>query len=177
MSFEPAPRPNPIYGTGTDFDLGPEFAYGYLTVPEDRADPDGPTIRLAIATRPATSPDPKPDPIVFLSGGPGGSGIAEGPGVAAAWHPDRDVIFVDQRGALKSEPFLACPEIDEFMRSTEGLSWSDHATADQSAAVLSECRDRLTAEGWNLGASTTRARPNRNASRRSPRASTSTSRW
>jgi len=151
VSYESAPCPNPIYGTTTDFDLPPEYTCGYLTVPEDRSDPGGPTIRIAVAVRPATDPNPKPDPIVFLSGGPGGSGIAEGPGVAKAWHPDRDVIFVDQRGALKSEPFLACPEVDEYMRSTEGMSWSDPATREQSAAVLTTCRDRLTADGWNLG--------------------------
>src|SRR4051794_31826077 len=126
-SYAPAPCPNPIYGVG--FDLGPEFTCGYLTVPENRKRWDSRTIRLAVATRKATAPNPHPDPILFLTGGPGGSGLAEGPGVAKDWRPDRDVIFLDQRGEMKSDPFLSCPEIDSFMESTVSLSWSAPETA------------------------------------------------
>jgi pimeloyl-ACP methyl ester carboxylesterase len=95
---------------------------------------------------------PKPDPILFLTGGPGGSGLAEGPGVAKDWRPDRDVIFLDQRGALKSEPFLSCPEIDNFMAHTVGLSWSSPSTAKQDAAATRTCRHRLAAVGADLAA-------------------------
>jgi pimeloyl-ACP methyl ester carboxylesterase len=149
-SYAPAPCPNPIYGAGLD--LGPEFACGYLTVPENRTRRDSRTIRLAVATRKATAPNPKPDPILFLTGGPGGSGLAEGPGVAKEWHRDRDVIFLDQRGALKSDPFLSCPEIDAFMESTVGLSWSAPETAQQSAETTRSCRDRLASAGAYLAA-------------------------
>jgi pimeloyl-ACP methyl ester carboxylesterase len=149
-SYASAPCPNPIYGTG--FDLGPEFTCGYLTVPENRTRSDSRPIRLAVATRKATAPNPKPDPIVVLLGGPGGSGLAEGPGLAKQWHPDRDVIFLDQRGALKSEPFLSCPEVDSFMEHTVELSWSAPATAEQGAAVTRTCRDRLAAAGADLAA-------------------------
>lgn len=149
-SYASAPCPNPIYGAGLD--LGPEFTCGYLTVPENRTKSDSRTIRLAVATRKATAPSPKPDPILFLTGGPGGSGLAEGPGVAKQWPPDRDVIFLDQRGALKSEPFLSCPEVDTFMEHTVELSWSASATAEQSAAATRTCRDRLAAAGADLAA-------------------------
>jgi pimeloyl-ACP methyl ester carboxylesterase len=149
-SYASAPCPNPIYGAG--FDLGAEFTCGYLTVPENRTKPNGRTIQLAVAVRKATAPNPKPDPIVFLTGGPGGSGLAEGPGVAKDWHPDRDVIFLDQRGALKSNPFLSCPEIDTFMESTVGLSWSAPETAEQEGAAVQACRDRLVAAGVDLAA-------------------------
>jgi hypothetical protein len=119
-SYASAPCPNPVYGVGLD--LGPEFTCGYLTVPENRTNSDSRTIRLAVAIRKASAPNPKPDPVLFLTGGPGGSGLAEGPGVAKQWPPDRDVIFLDQRGALKSEPFLSCPEVDTFMEHTVELS-------------------------------------------------------
>ena len=89
---------------------------------------------------------------MFLTGGPGGSGLGEGPGVAKDWHPDRDVIFLDQRGALKSDPFLSCPEIDTFMASTVGLSWSAPETAEQEGAAVQACRDRLAAAGADLAA-------------------------
>ena len=111
--------------------------------------PDHPARR---GNRKATAPSPKPDPILFLTGGPGGSGLAEGPGVAKQWPPDRDVIFLDQRGALKSEPFLSCPEVDTFMEHTVELSWSAPATAEQGAAATRTCRVRLAAAGADLAA-------------------------
>jgi len=151
-SYAAAPCPNPIFPAfGPSLDLGADFTCGYLIVPEDRSKPDGRTIRLAVATRHATASDKKPDPIVFLTGGPGGSGLGEGPGVAKEWHPDRDVIFVDQRGALKSDPFLSCPEIDTFMERTVGMSWSAPETAEQERAAVQTCRDRLAA-GADLAA-------------------------
>lgn len=148
-SYAEAPCPNPVY---PGFELGPEFTCGYLTVPENRKKRDGRTIRLAVATRRASAPNPKPDPIVFLTGGPGGSGLAEGPAVAREWHRDRDVIFLDQRGALRSEPFLSCPEIDAFMESTVGLSWLAPETIEQDAMATRACRERLAGAGAELAA-------------------------
>jgi pimeloyl-ACP methyl ester carboxylesterase len=148
-SYTTATCPNPIY---PGIVLGPEFTCGYLTVPENRSRSDKRTIRLAVATRRASAPNPKPDPIVFLTGGPGGSGLGEGPGVANAWRTDRDVIFLDQRGALKSDPFLSCPEIDAFMESTVALSWLAPETIQQDAVTTKTCRDRLAAGGAELAA-------------------------
>lgn len=44
---------------------------GYLTVPEDRSQPEGPTIRLHVAIFRTDSDNPAPDPVVYLAGGPG----------------------------------------------------------------------------------------------------------
>jgi pimeloyl-ACP methyl ester carboxylesterase len=151
-SYAEAPCPDPVY---PGFVLGPGYTCGYLTVPENRRQPNGRTIRLAVATHRATAPNPKPDPIVFLTGGPGGSGLAEGPGVAQAWRPDRDVIFLDQRGELQSKPFLSCPEIDAFMAGTVGLSWLAPETIEEDAAVTGACRERLAAAGADLAAYST----------------------
>jgi hypothetical protein len=46
---------------------------GDLTVPENRNDPGGRTISLAVAIVPAQSPTPAPDPIVHMTGGPAAS--------------------------------------------------------------------------------------------------------
>src|ERR1700761_338847 len=43
---------------------------GRLLVPEDRAHPNSKTISLSVAIIPAKSKNPKPDPIVWLAGGP-----------------------------------------------------------------------------------------------------------
>jgi pimeloyl-ACP methyl ester carboxylesterase len=134
-------------------DLGAAFSCGYLTVPENRARPDGPTIRIAVARIPAASPSPRPDPIVWLTGGPGGTAIATANlTVAKGVNADRDVIFVDQRGTLHAQPSLVCPEIDAFQRDALGLSATDPATAEKSDAATRACRDRLAGQGIDLAA-------------------------
>jgi hypothetical protein len=70
-TYAPAPCPNPIVEGIPQLDLGPEVECGYLTVPENRNIPGGQTIQLLVARMKATSPTPKPDPIVLLAGGPG----------------------------------------------------------------------------------------------------------
>ena len=52
-----------------------EITCGYLLVPEDRTQPDGPVIELAVAVLKSYSDAPKPDPILYLEGGPGGSAL------------------------------------------------------------------------------------------------------
>ncbi|ODU05615.1 MAG: hypothetical protein ABS81_07175 [Pseudonocardia sp. SCN 72-86] len=142
-----------MYPGVPQLDLGAGVECGYLTVPEDRSKKDGKTIRLAVARAKATAPDPKPDPLVYLSGGPGGSGlISAAPRIAAGWNSDRDVIFLDQRGTWKSDPLLSCPEIDAFQAAMVGLTTTDPATAARGNAATKACRDRLAGAGWNLGA-------------------------
>lgn len=131
-------------------DLGSDFDCGYLTVPQNREEPDGPTVRLAVARIGATAATPAPDPIVYLTGGPGGSALLSAvQRVENGWNSDREVIFFDQRGTWKSDPLLACPEVDAFMAEWVGLDTTDPATAKRSGEAVRACRDRITAEGWD----------------------------
>lgn len=85
---------------------------GVLRVPEDRSRPDGSSIDLRIAVVPAVSRDPAPDPLVFLTGGPGQAATETYPQLAPAFRAvnrDRDVVLVDQRGTGGSNA-LRCPE-------------------------------------------------------------------
>ncbi|GAA4678029.1 alpha/beta fold hydrolase [Pseudonocardia yuanmonensis] len=151
-SYEPASCPNPIYPGVPQLDLGAGMECGYLTVPENRAEPDGRTVRLAVARARATALAPRPDPLVYLTGGPGGSGlISASPRVAAGWNADRDVIFLEQRGTWKSEPLLSCPEVDAFLAAWVGLDTFDPATARRSADAVGACHERLAATA-DLGA-------------------------
>jgi hypothetical protein len=50
---------------------------GYLVVPENRTKANGRTIRLPVAIVPSKSKPPAPDPIVHLTGGPGGDALSE----------------------------------------------------------------------------------------------------
>jgi prolyl oligopeptidase len=90
-----------------------EAELGELTVPESRRSPSGRTIRLAFVRFPSTAETPGP-PIVFLAGGPGGSGIEAAGGplfpLFMALRAAGDVIALDQRGTGLSRPELPCRE-------------------------------------------------------------------
>lgn len=80
---------------------------GTLSVPEDRARPDGRTIALKVAVIPALAPKPAPDPLFILAGGPGQAATEVGPLMLAALEDirrERDVVLVDQRGTGSSGP-------------------------------------------------------------------------
>jgi pimeloyl-ACP methyl ester carboxylesterase len=146
--YEESPCPSPnVEGTHA-LDLGPEYTCGYLTVPQTRSDPDGPTVRIAVATVPAVAATPGSAPIVYLDGGPGGTGlVSAAAATAAGLNAEHDVVFVDQRGTYHSEPFLSCPEQDAFYLEAVTLVSDDPATGEKSDAATAACRERLVADG------------------------------
>lgn len=79
-----------------------------LKVPENRADPKGRQVSLAIAWLPARN-DGEPDPVVFIAGGPGQSALESFPGIAPAFaelRKKRSIILVDQRGTGGSNKLI-----------------------------------------------------------------------
>lgn len=135
---------------------GMDITCGYVTVPEVHSEPDGATIRLAVAVFNSPASNPAPDPLVMTQGGPGGSTLTlfgeQVPGVADFYRQERDVILIEQRGTLYSEPSLTCPELTELgiEQLDEDIS-VDEALAQQNDA-LEECRNRLADEGVNFDA-------------------------
>jgi pimeloyl-ACP methyl ester carboxylesterase len=126
---------------------------GFLVVPENRSRPEGRTIRLAVAIVPAVSPRPAPDPIVHLTGGPGGVAIAEAQTlVDAGFNRDRDLILMNQRGTFLSEPALTCEVIDRFNRLQVGLPLDARSTRRKHVAATRECRAELVARGIDIAA-------------------------
>jgi pimeloyl-ACP methyl ester carboxylesterase len=82
---------------------------GTLTVAEDRLSGQGRRIGLRVVVVPAEAPHPRPDPIVYLAGGPGDAATAHVQDmVAVRGLRDRDLVFVDQRGTGGSHR-LSCP--------------------------------------------------------------------
>lgn len=113
---------------------------GQLTVFEDRSTKAGRQITLNFATIPAVSRNPEPDPLFFLTGGPGQAATESYPVLSAAFeriHQKRDIILVDQRGTGKSHP-LTCTGIDD--------SGSDSMTDQELADRLRECLSKLDAD-------------------------------
>jgi pimeloyl-ACP methyl ester carboxylesterase len=82
---------------------------GTIDVPEDRTNPIGRRIPIAIAVLPANTLSPKADPLFMLAGGPGQSADAVAPlaGMLGGVRRDRDIVLVDPRGTGKSAP-LQC---------------------------------------------------------------------
>ena len=86
---------------------------GRLVVPENRRNPAGSLIELAFVRFKSTAKNPGP-PIVYLAGGPGGSGIdtarfSRFP-LFMAMREVGDVIAFDQRATGLSRPSLDCTE-------------------------------------------------------------------
>jgi pimeloyl-ACP methyl ester carboxylesterase len=152
-AFEDAACPSPNIPGAPSLDFPTTAECGYLTVPEDRSKADGRMIRIFVVRFPALSATPKPDPIVVLSGGPGGGGSFE----FTAWvrsgvNAERDLILFDQRGTHLSEPRLPCADYDDALNSAISTRFtSDEQVAKQAAAVKA-CRDRLTAAGIDVAA-------------------------
>jgi pimeloyl-ACP methyl ester carboxylesterase len=114
---------------------------GSLTVPENRDLPDGRQIQLSLVVLPALTDDRRPDPLVFLAGGPGQGAARMAPMVQAAFirvRRHRDIVLVDQRGTGRSHP-LTCPV------ETASLS-SSFSDDEQAIARLTDCLARLDAD-------------------------------
>ena len=86
---------------------------GHLFVPENRHRPNSRLIELIFVRFKSTAQKPGP-PIIYLAGGPGGSGIAAARGnrfpLFMAMREIGDVIALDQRGTGISKPNLNCRE-------------------------------------------------------------------
>ncbi|MFF4582420.1 alpha/beta fold hydrolase [Streptomyces sp. NPDC001373] len=126
---------------------------GTLTVPENRAAPDGRTIRLGVAVVPAASATPRPDPVVWLAGGPGDDAVGEaGLAIDGGLNRDRDVVLMSQRGTYAADPALLCPDVDAFHARAIGLVAGDPSTERAHVDATKACRGKLAATGADLGA-------------------------
>ena len=110
LDFEPCTLAPP-FGAGTT-----EAQCATMSVPENRAEPDGRQIELAIAWIPGDGREEHPDPVFMLAGGPGQSARDSFPQIEGAFRQVgrlRDIILLDQRGTGASHP-LECEVDDEF---------------------------------------------------------------
>ena len=94
-------RPCPVPGTQE------QMLCGTYEVFENRAKQSGRKLALNIAVLPARNKSPEPDPIFWITGGPG-----DGAARWAAYYYDswlrqsRDLVMVDQRGTGESNPLI-----------------------------------------------------------------------
>jgi pimeloyl-ACP methyl ester carboxylesterase len=125
-------RPCPIPGTDE------EMRCGTLEVHENRETREGRRIALNIAVLPARTGDPRPDPVFFLVGGPGGAATRRAAPMKDSWmRSERDVVLVDQRGTGRSNP-LTC-ELAGGPGNVQGYL----RTGFGDLEALRRCRDEL----------------------------------
>jgi hypothetical protein len=88
---------------------GRDVNCGYLSVPENYADPEGMEIRLAVAIINSLESTPEADPLIMGQGGPGGSTIdtfLKQFSVNSRLRANCDIVLPEQRGTLYSSPSL-----------------------------------------------------------------------
>jgi pimeloyl-ACP methyl ester carboxylesterase len=137
--------------------------FGTLLVPEKRSNPESNLIELAFVRFKSTAQNPGP-PIVYLAGGPGGSGIFTAKGsrfpLFMALREVADVIAFDQRGTGYSKPDLECYQqlampldvvpsraaaINELRKNARGCVeyWRDIQRVDLTGYNTNESADDL----------------------------------
>ncbi|WP_343699502.1 alpha/beta fold hydrolase [Caulobacter sp.] len=147
---------------------------GFFEVPEDRRDPRSRRIRLGYVRFRSTAAKPG-SPIVYLAGGPGGSGVdaATGPrfSIFMALREVADVIAFDQRGVGLSAhiperpastapwPALTHQGLTRWVRDETQKAWVDWTAAgvamagyntEQSADDIDDLRRHLGADKVSL---------------------------
>ncbi len=124
---------------------------GTLEVPENREQPAGRKVSLAVAVLPANTLHPRPDPLFVLAGGPGQAASFLGPFAAALTgvRKDRDIVLVDQRGTGRSSP-LVCAAFKPDHSFESALEFDPLPKADA-------CARELAAQGVDAAQYTTAA--------------------
>lgn len=169
---EAQPQAGPFrYTSGDGHEVDAER--GFFEVPEDRRIPGSRRIRLGYVRFASTAKNPGP-PIVYLAGGPGGSGVrtAMGPRfpIFMALREVADVIAFDQRGvglsasipdraATTPYPAMTHAGVTAWYREEMQKAWIDWSRAgiamtgyntEQNADDIEDLRRHLGAEKVNL---------------------------
>ena len=144
---------------------------GTFVVPENRTNPDSAKIELAFVRFKSTSQYPG-NPIVYLAGGPGGSGVGAAMGsrfaLFMALREVADVIAFDQRGTGMSQRDMPCDEpvlvpldatardavVKAYKEKAKGCVayWRDWQRADLAGYNTNESADDLEELRRVLGA-------------------------
>lgn len=127
---------------------------GTVEVPADWGTGEG-SIELPVAVLPSSSPNPAPDPVIYLEGGPGSHTletlIYSADDLIRPVLERGDMIFFDQRGAGLAVPRLFCEENEAVTRLLEDdPSLSSEQAQKRSNDALAACRERLVESGIDL---------------------------
>lgn len=136
---------------------GIDIFCGYVSVPEDHANPAGRRIQIAVAVIPAWGDERAPEPLVMEQGGPGGSTLDS----FGTWmlYPQfdeysetRDLILVEQRGTRYSKPFLFCRDNLDMNVDLLDEQVPPEERAAREAEAAAACRRRFAFDGVDWSA-------------------------
>lgn len=120
---------------------------GTLRVPENRAKPNGNQVDVAVAIFPAQMPDPEPDPIFYLDGGPGAATLQSKGSYFSYYFSEfnrtRDIVLVDYRGTGNSEPNLLCNEVADYFGAVRNSISPAILIGQSYERAIENCRQRL----------------------------------
>jgi len=129
---------------------------GTVAVPKIRSDIGQGTYDLAVAVLISPNSRPAPEPVIYLTGGPGESALASlKAGLENTFDlflADRDVVVFDQRGSGFSEPETACAELHELAIDLIDESLSVDEASIRRVEAANACFDRLVATGVDFDA-------------------------
>jgi pimeloyl-ACP methyl ester carboxylesterase len=121
---------------------------GYLLVPENRKKQDSRIIKLPFIIAYSKKPDKRKDPLLYTTGGPGGSSLGWITG--AVRHSvilNRDCIAFEQRGTRYALPALEGPELSDAIKD----SWRNNLNKDSMMLVgTRRFKTSLEAKGIDL---------------------------
>ena len=128
---------------------------GYLVVPEDRGQPDGPVIRLHVAVFKSANPNPAPDPVIHLTAA--GASLLDAVVSYLAVGGDRiletrDYVLFNPRGARYALPALDCPGHSELRWELARQALNLEQRHERVIAFLLDCQRDLLDQDINLSA-------------------------
>jgi pimeloyl-ACP methyl ester carboxylesterase len=127
-----------------------------LVVRENRARTDGPLVRIPVRIYRSRSPQPAAEPVLWMSGGPGGSAFYR-PARNIGLLDTHDLIILSQRGTRDTQPALICPQVaalkERLIRGTIARTEVEAAWGDAAES----CAAELRAANIDPGAYNTRA--------------------
>jgi pimeloyl-ACP methyl ester carboxylesterase len=132
--------------------LAPRLRCGTVQVPRNHAHPDAGSYALAVVVVASAQQPSLPDPVVYISGGPGAPlTVYAVPQAQTPYATGRDLILIDQRGTGRSEPGL-CPDLNrKLIDATLALLDDDSPDAfARRQAVYSACRAEATGRGIDM---------------------------
>lgn len=149
--FEPGPCP--FQGEWLETET---IDCGIVVVPESRDRPDGRVLRLSVAVLRSRAEQPRPDPVVFLSGGPGYGAVRRTGAMSESRlvndiRQNRDFVVWDQRGTGFSDPAF-CPDLSPRFLALGYSAMGTEQRVRSAVELATECRRRMEAEGIDLSA-------------------------
>jgi pimeloyl-ACP methyl ester carboxylesterase len=137
---------------GVSPEIRPRLRCGTVGVPRSYDNPGAGRFKLAVVVIRSAQQPAFPEPVVYISGGPGGPRTIYAEHQARTpYAPGRDLVLVDQRGTGRSEPNL-CPDLDgAFLDAAVAIATdaTDDALAKRRTAYQA-CRAEAIARGFDL---------------------------